>query len=258
MITAIIQARQGSSRLPDKVLKQLGNKTVLEQVINRVQRCKLVDKVYVATTISERDLPIVNLCSSRRIGVFCGSENDVLDRYYQLAKLITPEHIVRITSDCPLIDSDIIDYVIKKHIDNNCDYTSNTLKETFPDGLDVEVFKFEVLCTAWQKADLTSEREHVTPFIKNRPEIFKQYSVESEVNYSNKRWTLDTDKDYSFLQKIFDGLYSPDKEYFSFTEILDYINSFPEIERINSGIIRNEGYLISLQNDSKIKTNNNS
>jgi spore coat polysaccharide biosynthesis protein SpsF (cytidylyltransferase family) len=251
MIAAIIQARMGSTRLPNKVLKNLGDKTVLEQVCSRVKKSKLIDEIFVATTIDKNNLPIVHLCSSIGVSVFCGSEDDVLDRFYQLSRLINPEHIVRITSDCPVIDSELIDSIIDSHLLSKADYTSNTIKDSFPDGLDTEVFKFSALEKAWDKAVLSSEREHVTPYIKNHPEFFKLNSIVSKTDYSKKRWTLDTDLDFEFLQSIFEELYL-NNPYFGTQEILNLLESKPYLEMINSDIIRNEGYQKSLKVD-KIK-----
>lgn len=248
MIIAIIQARVGSTRLPKKVLKYLGDLTVLEQVLQRVNKSKYIDEVVVATTINKNDLPIVKLCSSIGTRVFCGSENDVLDRYYQLAKLVQPDHVVRITSDCPVIDFVLIDSIIHQHLKSNADYTSNTIIDSFPDGLDAEIFKFDVLKLAWQNAKLTSEREHVTPYIKKHPEIFLLKSIVSEIDYSTKRWTLDTHKDLVFLRRIYKELYS-NNPFFGMDEILKLLKRQPLLENINAKIIRNEGYLKSLKSD---------
>ena len=173
---AIIQARTSSTRLPRKVLLPLEDKTVIEHVIERVSMAKLIDEIVVATTIEREDINIVKLVSSLGYRVFAGSKDDVLDRFFQVAKLIKPTNIVRITSDCPLIDPKIIDLVIETHLRENADYTSNTLVETFPDGLDVEIFTFKVLYEAWRNAKLLSEREHVTPYIRNSKR-FKKINV---------------------------------------------------------------------------------
>jgi spore coat polysaccharide biosynthesis protein SpsF len=161
-IICIIQARFNSTRLPGKVLLDLGGKTVLERVVERVSGSHLIDKIVVATTIREDDSRIAQLCSMKGICVYRGSEDDVLDRYYQAATTGRASHVVRITADCPLIDPEIIDRVIKTHLDNKADYTSNVLKETFPDGQDVEIFTFQALDRAWKEARLPSQREHVT------------------------------------------------------------------------------------------------
>ncbi len=246
-ILAIIQARMGSSRLPDKVLKKIMEKPVLWHVIDRVSKSRLINEVIVATTYQREDLAIVEYCASRGIRVFAGSDNDVLDRYYQVAKLLRPDHIVRITADCPLHDPAVIDMVIQKHLDLDNDYTSNTLEETFPDGLDCEVFKFSALEQAWKNAKLASEREHVTPYLKKGKQ-FKKYSIKDSVDHSQYRWTLDTDRDFVFIVRIFEELYSDDPD-FDKDDIYDLLERCPDIMELNKGIVRNEGYLKSLEND---------
>jgi spore coat polysaccharide biosynthesis protein SpsF len=202
-ITAIIQARVKSTRLPNKVLLKLSGKTVLERVIERVKASKMVCNVIVATTVNREDLAIVEKCARLGISVFCGSENDVLDRYYQAARLFEAKQVVRITSDCPLIDPRIIDQVVKLHLNRKADYTSNTIIETYPDGEDVEVFSFTVLERAWKSAKLKSEREHVTAYIKKNPRIFKLVNLESAENLANYRWTLDEARDYKLIKAIY-------------------------------------------------------
>jgi len=252
MIIAIIQARVGSTRLPNKVLKYLEDKTVLEHVVNRVRKSNYIDEVFVATTIAENNLPIIQLCSSQNIRVFCGSEDDVLDRYYQLAKLIRPDHIVRITSDCPVIDPVIIDSIIENHLNSKSDYSSNTIVDSYPDGIDTEIFSYPTLEKTWKEANLLSEREHVTPYIKKHSDLFRLNSIVSEVNYAEKRWTLDTDKDFEFLKIIFENLYMKNHS-FGMNDILKLLIEQPHLEKINSNIIRNEGFLKSLSNDKLFK-----
>lgn len=244
---AIIQARMGSTRLPNKVLLDLHGKTVLEHVINRVKKSKYIDKVIVATTIEEKDLAIVKLCSELNTQVYCGSVDDVLDRYYQAAKLFKPKNVVRITADCPLMDPGVIDSVVKAHEINLCDYTSNVIEETFPDGEDVEVIKYNTLNEAWEDSKLASEREHVTLYIRNNSK-YSKHSVISKINYGDKRWTLDTEDDYRFISKIYDDLY-PVNQLFSMKEVLELLEKCPELEYINNKIIRNEGLIKSLKND---------
>lgn len=253
-IIAIIQARLGSTRLPGKILLDIEGKTVLEHVIDRVRPSKCIDDIVVATTIQKEDLKIVNLCSSNGTSVYCGSENDVLDRYYQAARLFNAENIVRITSDCPLIDPLIIDEIIKLHLEEKADYTSNTLKETYPDGLDIEVFTFEVLKESWKNANLTSEREHVTPYMRKN-QAFKRINLESKVDLSQKRWTLDNPEDYEFIKIIYKNLYNKNR-FFNMNEILKFLNNNPEIEGINQSILRNEGYLKSLKEDKTVESEN--
>lgn len=246
----IIQARMGSSRLPEKVLKPLAGKPALWHVINRVQQCKLVDEVVVATTYQKSDLDIVQFCANIGVRVFAGSENDVLDRYYQVAKLFQPENVIRITADCPLQDPAIIDQVIEKHMKEQNDYTSNTLEVSYPDGLDCEVIKFSVLKDAWKNAMLASEREHVTQYIiKNNS--YKKNCLINAVDKSEERWTLDTEEDYKFISKVYDELYSEENTFLS-DDIYKLLERKPELQDINKGQIRNEGLLKSVQEDSVV------
>lgn len=246
-ILAIIQARMGSSRLPDKVLKDLAGKPVLWHVVNRVKKSKLINEVVVATTYRKEDLAIVEYCASQRTAVYVGSDEDVLERYYQAARLYKPVNVVRVTADCPLIDAKVIDTVIQEHLKSDCDYTSNTLEDTFPDGLDCEVFKFTALEQACQNAKLVSEREHVTPYIRKNKQ-YKKHSVTDSEDHSLERWTLDTDRDYAFLTRVFEELYKDNPE-FDTNDVYALLNRCPDIRKLNAGIIRNEGYLKSLEND---------
>ena len=250
-ILGIIQARMSSTRLTGKVLLDLEGRTVVEHVIKRVRSAEMIEDVIVATTIEKVDKKIVEICKNIGIKSFCGSEEDVLDRFYQAAKLFNPEHIVRITADCPLIDPKVIDKVIKLHLKEKADYTTNTLKETFPDGEDVEIFTFEALSKAWQDAKILSEREHVTPYIKKHQDIFKIRNLECYQNLSNKRWTIDNPEDYLFLKVIFKNLFLKNN-LFGIEEILEFLNKNPNVEIINQHINRNEGYSKSLKND-KVK-----
>lgn len=243
----IIQARTGSSRLPNKVLKNICGKPMLQHIIERVKNCKNVDYVMVATTEKDTDNEIAFLCQKMDIDCYRGSENDVLDRYYQAANLYKPENIIRVTADCPLIDSQLIDKMVEIHANGNYDYTSNTLVETYPDGLDAEIFKFSALEKAWKEADLASEREHVTPYIKFKGDL-KKYSIERKPSLAEKRWTVDTEKDFEMVSKIYEALYSSN-QYFGTDDILKFIENHKSVELINSGIIRNEGYLKSIEND---------
>ncbi|MDD2889009.1 MAG: glycosyltransferase family protein [bacterium] len=250
-ITAIIQARVGSTRLPGKVFLELEGKKVLEHIIERVKSSKFIEDIVVATTVSKKDLEIVKFCSSIGISVYCGSEEDVLDRYYQTARLFKMKHIVRITSDCPLMDPKVIDKVLNLHLRKKSDYTSNTLEETYPDGQDVEIFTFEALKIAWMNAKLPSEREHVTPYIRKNSK-FKKSNLKCNKDYSNKRWTLDNPEDYEFIKKVYENLYNK-RKLFGMKEVLEYIKTNPKIEKINHYIGRNEGYLKSLKNDKNLK-----
>jgi len=247
-ILGIIQARVGSTRLPGKVLFALNKEPVILHVYKRVHAARLIDEIIVATSLEKNNLPLVRICTESDIRVFCGSENDVLDRFYQVSNILRPKQIVRITADCPLIDPDIIDKVIRFHLDNSNDYTSNTVVETYPDGLDVEIFTMESLSNTWENALLPSEREHVTPFLRNPKNGFKIGSVINRENLSGKRWTLDTEEDYVFIKSVFEHLY-PNNNEFRMSDILSFLAKHKELELLNSKISRNEGYKKSFEQD---------
>lgn len=245
MIVAVLQARLGSSRLPGKVLLNLCGKTVLAKVIERVKRSKLVNKIVVATTINNEDDAIKLECDKLNVSCVRGSQNDVLDRFNMVANASDAIHIVRITCDCPLIDPEIIDMVIEKHLAEKNDLTTNSLSETFPDGLDCEVIERNVLFDAWKNAKLKSDREHVTTFIKNNPIKYQIGELKSDVNYYHKRWTLDQKEDYEFIKAVYEKL----GDNFSWIDVLRLLERHPELEKINNFIRRNEGYYISLENN---------
>ncbi len=243
-IIAIIQARVGSTRLPNKVLLPLGGKTVLEQVASRVGRSKLINKVMVATTTNSDDDAIVEILEKAGIESFRGSENDLLDRYYQAAKLHKPKHIVRITADCPLIDSDVIDAVISLHLKDKNDYTASAFVETFPDGLDVDVMTFKALEESWKNATIPYQREHVTQFIAKNPHRFKIGNHYHTENLSDKRWCMDEPNDYAFVEAVYSAL-GAERDYFGMEDVLRFLSANPDVEKINQNIIRNAGILKS-------------
>lgn len=249
MIAAIIQARMGSTRLPGKVMLKILGKPVLWHVVNRASKAKLINKVIVATTNNPKDNPIVKFCKKNNIPVFRGSENDVLDRYYHCAKKYKLKIIVRITADCPLIDPNIIDIVIKEFLAGNYDYVSNTIEYSFPEGFDVEVFSFKALDKAWKNAKLFSEREHVTPyFIKNN--TFKKKNVYSNKKYPIYRCSLDYPEDYEFIKKIYEGI---GREIFYIDDVIEFLEKNSQLLKINQHRPINEGYLKSLKEDKKMK-----
>ncbi len=247
----IIQARTGSSRLPNKVLKELCGKPMLQHIVERTRKSHEVDYIMVATTQREEDWQIEELCRRIKVDCYRGSEDDVLDRYYQAASTYSPVNVVRVTADCPFIDPVVIDQILQVHQSGGYDYTSNTLVETYPDGLDTEVFMFTALEKAWKEAKLASEREHVTPYIKFR-DGFKRFSVEYTPSLAQKRWTVDTDRDFEVVTQVYEALYGK-KDIFLMEDILDFLVSNPEIEKANADIVRNEGYLKSIANDHVVK-----
>lgn len=244
----IIQARRASTRLPDKVLKDILGKPVLELVIERVRKAGMAEDILVATTKRIEDKEIVVLANRLGVEAFTGSEDDVLDRYYEAAKKYSMKHIIRITADCPLIDPEVIDKVAEHYFGTEADYCSNMLERSFPDGEDVEVFSFSVLEDAWKNSNLASEREHVTPYIVKNPEKFELENFKIDKDFSGKRWCMDQDRDFQFIKRVYEALYPKDPG-FSMYDVLDFLAKHPEVEAINKDIDPNEGYQKSLRED---------
>jgi len=235
-ILAIIQARMGSTRLPGKVLSDLAGKTMLSRVVNRVSRATLISDVIVATSLDAEDNQISELCESQGWRCFRGSELDVLDRYYRAAVSVQAEIIVRVTSDCPLIEPSVVDLVINEFLARQpeLDYASNIFPaRTFPRGLDTEVFRFEALERAWLNHDNPSWREHVTPYIYRNPEIFTLHGVTNDADYSSMRWTVDTQDDLDLVRLIYSH-FGHDR--FSWTEVIGLLEKHPDWLKINQGV----------------------
>jgi spore coat polysaccharide biosynthesis protein SpsF (cytidylyltransferase family) len=245
----MIQARCGSTRLPNKVLKDLCGKPALQRMIERVQKSKKVDEVMVVTSIERNNLPILNLCSDIGIRVGIGSENDVLDRFYQTAKLLKPEYVIRLTADCPCFDAELLDMAITE-MDDSSDYMG-MLSESFADGLDLEIMKFAALEKSWKEANHSFEREHVTQYIVRHPEIFKLQDFKSPIgDFGDNRWTVDESEDFLLVQKLYEYFLNSDiGEAFNYKDILAYLEENPEIKAINSMYARNEGLQKSIKED---------
>ena len=259
-VVAIVLARVGSTRLTQKVLKDIVGKPLLWHVINRLKKAKLIDEIVVATTTKEEDEPIIKLAKDNDVKSYAGSEEDVLDRCYQAAKIHKADVIVRITADCPLIDPNVVDKVINYFLDNDFDYASNTnvgvrvlCKQAYPDGLDTEVFSFDALERAWKEAKLPSEREHVTPYIWKHSGVFKVGSIECDEDLSHMRWTVDYEEDLMFVREVYKRLYRKG-EIFHMKDILTLLRVHPELMNINREIMRNEGYFKSLEKDKAVET----
>ena len=248
MILAIIQARVSSSRLPGKVQKYILGKPMILHEIERLRKSKYIDQTVLATSREKSDDTLMGLCQENAIELFRGSLDDVLDRYYQCASLYQPEHIVRITGDCPLLDWNVVDAVIRKHLTEKNDYTSNTLQVSYPDGLDVEVMRYDALEKAWNEAELPSEREHVTQYLIKHPEFFKQGNLRYRQDLSVLRWTVDEPEDFQFVTKVYEELYRKNAE-FTMQDVLDLLNNQPELLKINNDFERNEGLLKSFRED---------
>lgn len=246
----ITQARTGSTRLPGKVLKEINEKSLLQIHLDRLKKCKSISEIIVATTTNCEDEKLYNLVVLWGYNAFRGSETDVLDRFYMSVKDKKADWIVRVTSDCPLIDPELVDKVIDFVQTNNKDYGSNTLIENFPDGQDIEVIKFSALEIAWRNAKLSSEREHVTPFIRNNSDfkgghLFSAINYPCDFDFSKIRMTVDESKDFELIKKLINDL-GIDKTWLEYTNHIIQNN----LTEINDSIIRNEGLLKSLKNDN--------
>lgn len=236
-VGAIIQARMGSTRLSGKVMMKIKGKTVLEHVIERVSQSKTIDEIVIATTIDKRDDIIEKEAVRLGIKVYRGSEEDVLSRYYYAAKENAIDVIIRITSDCPLIDPHIVDQIFESYKNNNYDIASNAgsdlSQRTFPRGLDIEVFSFKSLEKAFHNADKQYQREHVTPFIYESSK--KIYYYKNEIDYSMHRWTLDTKEDFGLITAIYENLYKGKHDFF-FMDTINLFRKEPKLFDINSHI----------------------
>lgn len=250
-IVCIIQARMSSTRLPNKVLIPLAGREVLSHILQRLSFCKTLDEIIVATSTDNTDDELAEWCLQRKVMLFRGSLNDVLDRYYQCALIHNADAVVRITGDCPAIDPNIVDDVVKGFSIKKFDLFY--LGGNFPDGLDCAVFSFGALEKAWKEAMLPSEREHVGPYIVNNPKKFKIGSIEKFNDLGHHRWTLDEPRDLEFLQAVFEYLYDKELPPFSSKDILDLMKREPKLLKINQNILRNEGLIKSLAEDKKKK-----
>lgn len=236
-IGAIVQARMGSTRLSGKVMKNLEGKTVLEHVIDRVRQSKLIDEIIIATTTHNRDDVIEAEALRCGVKAFRGSEDDVLSRYYYAAKENNLDVVIRITSDCPLIDSKVLDEVIKFYVDNNYDIVSNAgsdlSKRTYPRGLDIEAFSFKVLEKSFANAKETYQKEHVTPYIYENSICV--YYYKNDIDYSKHRWTLDTDEDFKLISEIYKHLYHGEHDFY-LSDIVKLFETKQELFDINAHI----------------------
>jgi glutamate-1-semialdehyde aminotransferase/spore coat polysaccharide biosynthesis protein SpsF (cytidylyltransferase family) len=249
VIVAIIQSRMGSSRFPGKTLSDLAGRPMLSRVVERVRQSRAVDKVVVATSTASGDAAIADLCLRDGIPCFRGSEDDVLDRFYGAAKQYGASAVVRITADCPLIDPGVIDQVVERFRHGGCDYATNTLRYTYPDGLDTEVFSTAALERAWREAKKPSEREHVTPYL--RAGGFRVINVENELPLQGKqqRWTVDHPTDLEFVRRVYCAFQG--RTDFRYREILELLKERPELAATQTEAITNEGYYRSLYRQAK-------
>jgi len=241
----IIQARMDSSRLPGKVLMDINGKPMLTRVIDQVKKVKHIDEIIVATTNRDIDNKILELTYIENVNCFRGSPYDVLSRYYEAAKQYNLDIIIRITADCPLIDPKIVDKVIKLFLLNKDKIVTNggiyDIQRTYPRGLDVEVFSFDLLNATYRSASKNYEREHVTPFMYS--ELNKVSYLKSKVNLSHHRWTVDTLKDIEFIREIY-KIIELNYMDFDYKKILDILRKNPNLSKINENVIQ-KSYLLS-------------
>lgn len=247
-IVGIIQARTGSTRLPGKALKPVLGKPMLARMLERVKRTASLNMIIVATTDKSEDDTMARLAEEYGVEIFRGNEQDVLDRFYKAAKETGADIVVRLTGDCPLHDPQVIDEVVEHFYLNKCDYTSTP--KNYPEGLDTEVFSFAALERAWKDATLPSEREHVTPYIKNHPELFRIDGLwtSGSSDYSTMHWSVDTEQDFGFVTKVFKQLY-PANPSFNKDDVLALLALHPGLLEINKGGTGYEGLEKSLKED---------
>lgn len=248
MILGVLQARVSSSRFPGKVMKSILGTPMILLHIERIKRCRRIDQLVVATTTDPTDDPLVKVCESHGITVYRGSLSDVLSRFVGAAERYRSAVVVRLTGDCPLADAQLIDLAIDTFLSGDYDYLSNVDPPTYPDGLDVEVLSYSALLDASARARSPSEREHVTPFIRNHPENFRIGALKQNVDQSTLRWTVDYPEDFEFVRLVYEALY-PSNPRFDTADILALMDRRPELARINSNIAPNEGLMKSVAAD---------
>jgi len=241
-----------STRLPDKVMMEVMGRPLLSYQIERLRFSKRIDEIIIATTINKEDDSIAELAHKEGLKVYRGSEDDVLDRYYQSAKEYKAKHIMRLTADCPLIDPAICDHVTECYFNSKLDYVYTG--ETFAEGLDCEIFSFRALEKAWENAQQKSEREHVTLYFRNHPELFQYKQLENETDDSKYRITVDQEEDYLVVKAIIENLYDGSEGYFNIAEIKSFLEANPKILAINKNVVRNEGLLKSLDENTPTTT----
>lgn len=247
-IVAIVQARMSSRRMPGKVLNNILGRPMLALQIERLGWARTPDKLMVATSDQADDDAIAALCRQIDVACFRGARDDVLDRFYRCALAHEPDHVVRLTGDCPLADPDLVDRVVHFHLKGGYDYSSNVAPPTWPDGLDVEVMRFSCVAEADAEAQLPSEREHVTPFLRNRPERYRLGNVERKPDLSGHRLTVDEPEDFEKIRRIYERLY-PRNPAFTFDDVMALLDADADLAALNAHIGRNEGMRAALVKD---------
>lgn len=236
-VVIIDQARMTSTRLPGKVLKPVLGRPLLEYQIERLHRVAYADELVIATTTNATDDVLVDFCRQQGVTVYRGSESDVLSRYYGAAREAQADVVVRVTSDCPVIDPDVVNQVIGHYLNHRAEYeyVSNTQVRSFPRGMDAEVFSFGALELACREGKLEYEREHVTPYIYRHPELFRVGQLVFRENRGDERWTVDTPEDFELLRRMIEALY-PDKPAFTLEDMLELLDRHPDWRQINAHV----------------------
>lgn len=224
---------------------------MLELEVERVRACRTIDRVVIVTSVLPEDQQIVELGKRVGIDVFCGSLDNVLDRFYQAAMKFKPDHIVRLTGDCPLIDAKVVDDMVRLYLDKKCDYGTNCMPPTYPDGLDAEIFSLKGLQDAWKEASLPSHLEHISVFFEEQPKRFKIENLACSRDLSALRWTVDEPEDFEFVRAVFENLYRENPS-FSMDDILNLMERKPELALLNKRFARNEGLLKSKEKDKTV------
>lgn len=239
---AIIQARCGSTRFPNKVFADINGRPLIWHVVNRLTYAKTINDIVIATTINSKDDKIAQWCIDNNIACYRGSENDVLNRYFCASLAFPSDVIVRITADDPFKEPALIDAVVNKLIDENLDYATNNFPPSWPEGLDCEAFKFSILKESEESTNNPFEREHVTQYIYHNPQKFKIGNVSSDKNYSDYRWTIDKEEDYEMVKAIYSHRLKNNDEILLMDEIMNILERNPDIIKINSTVERSTMY----------------
>lgn len=251
-VGALIQARMSSTRLPGKVLKDINGRPMISYMIERVRSARSIDDVIVITSLDSSDDPIEEFCKKEGVSCYRGSLDDVLDRYYQASKQFRIDVIARLTGDCPIIDPQIIDAVVSSYIEGAYDFVGNTIPPswTVPEGMDVEVFSCANLERAWKETKKISDREHVTFYFWQNPDMFSIHRFNIEEDYSRYRLAVDYPNDFQLMQSIITALYSP-THCFSMYDIVAYLDAHPSLAELNQDIVANSGWQSAFDKDKQ-------
>lgn len=241
MISAIIQARVGSTRLPNKIFLEIEGQPLIWHVVNRLKKSMFLDSIIIATTINRKDDAIENWAISNEILYFRGSEENVLERFYQAALQFKSDIVVRVTADDPFKDYKIMDQVIERFIDENADFACNNNPPTFPEGMDIEVFSVDAIAKAKNNVKTDFDKEHVTQYFYRNPDLFKIVNISHKQDLTYLRWTIDEEVDLEMAKEVYKHLFN-DGRLFLLDDILNLINEHPEIPEINNTATRSSMY----------------